>query len=536
MDRNLRNNAFPERQCSRNGKKRGLARLLPFAFCLLPAALAANPIEDLTGKLQKQLGEKDMKIAVLEFSYADGRDSSGGKIIQERIITSFSQNKDFTLIERSILEKVLGELRLGASGAVKESDIKKIGEIAGADYVLSGTLNDIGDGKTEVNARVIETASARVLAGARCEVEKTWKDGGSAVGGGQGGDYEKKPLIQIALLLDTSNSMDGLINQAKNQLWKIVNELYSGEKDGPGPRLEVALYEYGNSGLQEKDNFVRQVLPFTSDIDAIAKELFALKTNGGNEYCGAVIDSALRDLKWSKKDDVYKAVFIAGNEPFTQGPVDFRISAGKARKSGIFVNTIFCGARQMGVATQWLAAAEIAGGNYENIDQNANVVRDTPYDDRITELNGKLNDTYVYYGRGGAKQLERKREVDKLSFSSGGKAVMADRAVAKAAAPPAAASSWDVVSAVESGKLRKDEIKKKDLPGELKKMDDEELEKYIDGKIAERKKIKKEIMALQEKRRRYVEKMQNSGSGDLGMAVIKAIRSQAESKGFKFKK
>ena len=36
---------------------------------------------------------------------------------------------------------------------------------------------------------------------------------------------ENKNLIQMAILLDTSGSMDGLIEQAKAQLWKIVNEL-----------------------------------------------------------------------------------------------------------------------------------------------------------------------------------------------------------------------------------------------------------------------------------------------------------------------
>ena len=35
----------------------------------------------------------------------------------------------------------------------------------------------------------------------------------------------------LALLLDTSNSMDGLIDQAKSQLWKIVNELAAAKCD-----------------------------------------------------------------------------------------------------------------------------------------------------------------------------------------------------------------------------------------------------------------------------------------------------------------
>src|SRR5262245_40495134 len=89
------------------------------------------------------------------------------------------------------------------------------------------------------------------------------------------------PLVQIALLLDTSNSMDGLIGQAKTQLWRVVNDLAGSRCRGRSPRIEVALYEYGNSGLAAGENYVRQVLPFTHDLDRVSERLFGLTTNGG---------------------------------------------------------------------------------------------------------------------------------------------------------------------------------------------------------------------------------------------------------------
>ena len=112
-----------------------------------------------------------------------------------------------------------------------------------------------------------------------------------------------RPLIQLALLLDTSNSMDGLIDQARSQLWTVVNHLARTKKDGQTPRLEVALYEYGNQGLKPQDGFIRQVLPFTDDLDSVSEKLFALRTNGGDEFCGQVIQTAVNDLKWSPKPD-----------------------------------------------------------------------------------------------------------------------------------------------------------------------------------------------------------------------------------------
>ena len=61
---------------------------------------------------------------------------------------------------------------------------------------------------------------------------------------------EKDQSIMLALLLDTSNSMDGLIDQAKSQLWKIVNELAAAKcDDGDRPNIRIALYEYGNDNL-----------------------------------------------------------------------------------------------------------------------------------------------------------------------------------------------------------------------------------------------------------------------------------------------
>ena len=122
----------------------------------------------------------------------------------------------------------------------------------------------------------------------------------------------ERPLVQIALLLDTSNSMDGLIDQAKGQLWKIVNEFINARQNGQRPQLQVALYEYGNNGLSAAKGYIRQVQPFTTDLDKISEELFKLKTNGGEEYCGWVIQTALESLAWSGSRHDFRAIFIAG--------------------------------------------------------------------------------------------------------------------------------------------------------------------------------------------------------------------------------
>ena len=141
---------------------------------------------------------------------------------------------------------------------------------------------------------------------------------------------------------------------------------------------------------------MRLILPLTDDLDRVSEELFALKTNGGEEYCGWVIRDAVNRLDWSRSSDVYKAIFIAGNEPFTQGPVDFHASCRAAIERGIVVNTIFCGASSEGdrpagrTARSWPTAAIMS------IDQNQKVVEiPTPHDAEIARLGVELNKTYL---------------------------------------------------------------------------------------------------------------------------------------------
>jgi cob(I)alamin adenosyltransferase len=92
---------------------------------------------------------------------------------------------------------------------------------------------------------------------------------------------ENSPEIKVALLLDTSNSMDGLIDQAKAQLWQIVNELSYAKCQDQSPDLKIALYEYGNNRLNAEEGYLRQVIAFSDDLDEISKSLFELTTNGG---------------------------------------------------------------------------------------------------------------------------------------------------------------------------------------------------------------------------------------------------------------
>ncbi|HET9053933.1 MAG TPA: vWA domain-containing protein, partial [Cyclobacteriaceae bacterium] len=258
---------------------------------------------------------------------------------------------------------------------------------------------------------------------------------------------EKDQTIMLALLLDTSNSMDGLIDQAKAQLWKIVNELSAAKcDDGSKPKIKIALYEYGNDGLPASEGYIRQVSALTNDLDLISEKLFSLRTNGGNEFCGQVIRNSLNQLDWSNSNADLKMIFIAGNEPFTQGSVSYREACALAKEKGVVVNTIYCGDFNEGLNSNWKNGSDIAGGTYMSIQQNSKTVYvSTPYDDRLSQLNDQLNKTYVYYGSTGVRKKEMQLVQDRNAESYGA-ANKAERTVSKSS-HAYSNSTWDLVDA-----------------------------------------------------------------------------------------
>jgi hypothetical protein len=348
-------------------------------------------------------------------------------------------------------------------------------------------------------------------------------------------DKNSEELIQIAILLDASNSMDGLIGQAKTQLWKIVNELALAKRSGHVPRLEVAFYEYGKSSLPSSTGYIRQTVPLSADLDKISDELFKLTTNGGDEYCGQVIQRAIEDLAWNTNAGVMKAIFIAGNEEFTQGNVDYAKSCKEAIAKGIVVNTIFCGDKHEGIKTKWKDGADLADGSFMNIDQNRKVVDvKAPQDSMIMALGRQLNTTYLSYGSAGTARKEMQLKQDENALASA-PAAMVQRSVAKASAGYSN-EYWDLVDAKKGKKVSVAEMKAEELPEEMKKMSPQEREAYVEKKAAERAELQTKISQLNAERRKYVAEEQKKLSGDntLDKAVIDAVRKVAVKKGYSF--
>jgi len=345
-----------------------------------------------------------------------------------------------------------------------------------------------------------------------------------------------RPLVQIAILLDTSGSMSGLIDQARTELWSIVNEFIFAQRDGRQPEIQVALYEYGNNGLVAETGWIRQIVPLTTDLDEISEELFALKTNGGSEYCGWVIKDATEQLKWSDSPEDLKVIFIAGNEPFTQGPQDYRQTCKAAVAKGILVNTIHCGGEQEGIDGYWKDGAVLADGRYLSIDHNRQVVHiAAPQDKEIAELGVRLNGTYIPYGHEGQVAQERQAAQDSNASHASPQAVV-QRTLTKSSYNYVNVG-WDLVDAVQAKSVDVGKIKAEDLPKDMRGMNSEQKLNYVNVKAKERAELQAKVRQLNEQRGKHIaeETAKQQVGQTLGSAVKQTIREQAGKKNYTFK-
>jgi len=344
---------------------------------------------------------------------------------------------------------------------------------------------------------VAATITGVLVASARAEDEKP---------------QPEPPRIQMAILLDTSNSMDGLINQARTQLWKIVNEFTNAKLGDEVPTLEVGLYEYGNDGLPAKGGHLRMVVPLTSDLDKVSEALFG-----------------------------------------PQGDVDYNGACKAAAAKGVTVSTIFCGNHAEGVRTNWQHGAQLADGSYMSIDQQRAVAAiAAPQDKDLAQLSDALSKTYIPYG----EEEQRKKFSQRQAQQDANAAKAAAGAAASRAGFKASGlyrnSGWDLVDAVEEDKVKLEELQTEMLPEPMREMSPDQRKAYVAKVAAERKEIQEKIRKLGEVRTTYLaaqhEKLRVEAAAaaeaapgeeapaapapSVGEAILDAVREQAAEKNF----
>jgi hypothetical protein len=341
------------------------------------------------------------------------------------------------------------------------------------------------------------------------------------------------PKIQAAILLDVSGSMQGLIEQAKAQLWNMVSVMGKAKCEKGNPLIEIALYEYGRDANDPKVGYIKQISGFTSDLDKLSQELFKLTTNGGSEYCGQVIYTSLNDLAWDAAATNYKVIFIAGNEDFLQGPVTYTKACEEARKKGVIVNTIYCGDKMRGIAEHWNLSGECGSGSYTHINHDAKLDDiATPYDTTLFTLNSKLNNTYIGYGAQGEVAAARQARVDAVNYDAN-KSSQAKRVAVKGNAKLYNNAGWDLVDAVKADSSIITKVDQKSLPASMQNVSRTKLKEIVTEKSKERGEIQRKIGEVSIEREKYITaekaRMANANKATtLETEVERIIREQAK--------
>lgn len=354
-----------------------------------------------------------------------------------------------------------------------------------------------------------------------------------------------RPKIQMAILLDTSSSMAGLLSQARRQLWTIANQFADAKRGGVRPEVQVALLEFGAGRLSEESQWTRVVVPLTTNLDKISEELNALtavgRRGGSNEYCGKIIEMAIGKLKWSDSPKDLKCIFIAGNESFAQGPVDYRKACRAAADKGVTVSTIFCGSANQGVQLGWKAGADLADGSYTNIDPNQReIVIAAPQDAELARLSGELNKTYLAYGKKDRRAAFANRQV-----AQDDAAAKASPATASARAKTKGSALYrfgdaDLVDGIAAGRVKLEDVKEEQLPEQLRKMKPAERKAYVEKMAKRRKELQQKIADLSKQRDKHVAVERKKIAGKRGVKTLsealgESVRKQAEKKQFDLK-
>lgn len=344
---------------------------------------------------------------------------------------------------------------------------------------------------------------------------------------------ERQP-IDLALCLDTSGSMDGLLESAKERLWTLVNDLALAE---PLPDLRVALLTYGNDGYSPEDGWVRLDVPFTRDLDVVSERLFALSTNGGTELVGRVVGVAHGMLDWVDRADALKLIVVAGNESADQDQqVPYAEAAGAAIAAGVQVNAIYCGNPDDGDAESWRHVAALADGRFASIEADGGTVAiATPYDTRLAELSGLLNETYLPFGDEGQWGLSNQARQDSNAVGLSSSAVAA-RAVSKAG--KLYNCSWDLVDALANEQVVLAEVEEEALPEALAGLSLEEREAHVEELASKRQELQEQIQTVGAERASWLAaeraRLAVDSSRALDDVLCSAVRAQAEAKGFVF--
>ncbi|HEY2963989.1 MAG TPA: vWA domain-containing protein [Pyrinomonadaceae bacterium] len=339
--------------------------------------------------------------------------------------------------------------------------------------------------------------------------------------------------LEMVFVLDTTGSMGGLLDSAKQRIWGIVNDVMQESHSS----VKIGLVAYRDHG----DEYVTQLLPLTDDLDKVYTTLMDYRAGGGGdgpEDVRTALAEGLYKAGWSPaRPDLAQIIFLVGDAPphdDYDDEQDTLTTASKAVQKGIIVNTIQCGiSGETGRA--WQAIAARGNGQYFAIPADGGVQAiTTPYDEQLGELATELGRTFTAYGFGALPDSEQRRvevargatTVETRVMFSAPEGAKAERALNKAT--NSKAYIGDLLQNIENGSLKLEDIPVADLPGDLQRLSPAERRQEIEGRLAKRREIRAQILNLSKERSSFVRAEQEKAgkAGGFDVVVSKTLKQQ----------
>ncbi len=352
---------------------------------------------------------------------------------------------------------------------------------------------------------------------------------------------QQQANIEVVFVLDTTGSMSGLIQAAKEKIWSIASTMASANN---APNIKMGLVAYRDRG----DKYVTKVIDLSDDLDSMYAKLMDFTAGGGGdspESVNQALFDAVHKVSWSQNQKTYKVVFLIGDAPAHmdyQDDVKYPQTIAIAQQKDIIINAIQSG-NSKNTTRNWQKIASLGQGDFFQVENNGNAVAiATPFDKKIAELSVKLDDTRIYYGNKETKLKQRR----KVAASSKLHRESSEKSLARRATYNVSKSGktnflgeGELVDAISSGATQLSSIVKSELPKKMQNMSNKDMEKYVENKTLERKELNKEIKKLAEQRNNFLKKEVAKVGADknsFDAKIFDAIRSQARAKGLEYKK
>ena len=342
--------------------------------------------------------------------------------------------------------------------------------------------------------------------------------------------------IEVVFVLDTTGSMSGLIQGAKDNIWSIASSMASAES---APTIKMGLVAYRDKG----DDYVTKTVDLSEDLDTNYGTLMGFQANGGGDHPEDVnkgLYEAVSNMSWSQDKDTYRVIFLVGDAPPQsgyQGEMKYPEIVEMAHSKGIVINTIQCG-NNADTLTSWKHIAQLSQGDFFQVEQSGSAVAlSTPFDKQIASLSRELDGTRLFYGD--KAEMEKKRV--KVEATSIFNSSASDISIARKAEFNSTASGMlnfaddsELVDAFSSGRVELDDISVEELPVELQSLDESERQTVLTQKASKRKELQDQIASLSRQRSEYLAKeIEQSSEVDesIDYKIYQSVKAQAAEKG-----